>query len=162
MSVDWTPALTERFEQLVAKGDSYDEIAKALSHEFRVRLTKNACVGKGRRLHVPLRQPPRKKLCLRRRNPNVTKPKNDRPSAQRKLLQNHERKRAKANRQNRKHRLHPSRSRDLPLLQLSTTSCRWPSGDVPNITFCGDYRAEGSSYCLKHTLIASPNYGRSR
>jgi hypothetical protein len=50
----------------------------------------------------------------------------------------------------------------LTLLQLRPTSCRWPNGSSPNITFCGDHQVEGSSYCLKHTLIASPGYGRAR
>lgn len=149
MNVDWTPALTKRFEQLVAKGDSYDEIAKALSHEFRVRLTKNACVGKGRRLHVPLRQPPRKRLCLRRESRNAPKQRKVRRSERRSLLRE---RRAKPSRPNLKHRVRQSRTRDLTLLQLLPTSCRFPSENKP-FTFCGDHKIEGSSYCEKHHAL---------
>ena len=63
-NVVWTRDMVRRFEALITLGISYGEIAQILSGEFSVRLTKNSCVGKGRRLHVPLRSPPRKRRCL--------------------------------------------------------------------------------------------------
>jgi len=150
----WTPAMTERFLHLVDKGVSYLDIAKIISGEFRVRITKNACVGKGRRLHVPLRSPPRKRLCRKRnarRNPE-----------RRKLPQSAARPRPPRKRKT----ILSSRKQfpllNLTLLQLRPTSCRWPTGHSPPFSFCGDHQAEGSSYCLKHTLIATPGYGRAR
>jgi len=162
MNVDWTPQLTARFRHLIAHGVSYAEIAKALSLEFHVRLTKNACVGKGRRLRVPLRKPPRKRLCLKRNAPRNPEQRNPRPSAARSLPRPRKRKLRAHPLRRRKRREPQNRLRDLPLIALLPTSCRWPTGHSAPFTFCGDNKVEGSSYCLKHTLIASPGYGRGR
>lgn len=165
MNVSWTPPLTERFEMLIAKGVSYKEIAKILSREFSVRLTKNACVGKGRRLEVPLRQPPRKRQSCQRRNAlrkAALKRKQRGASLSRKSGQRRKRLLTKRLLRSQKRRERPNRKRDLTLLQLLPTSCRWPTGNNAPFTFCGADKADGSSYCHQHALIASPSYGRVR
>ena len=56
--VVWTSQMIYRFRQLVAdKNLSYQEIAAKMSKEFDVVLSKNACIGKGRRLGVEARVP---------------------------------------------------------------------------------------------------------
>ncbi|MET0724358.1 MAG: GcrA family cell cycle regulator [Tardiphaga sp.] len=149
--VIWTRPMTERLEALVAADHSYENIAAMLSAEFNVALTKNSCVGKGRRRGVPLRSPARKIRCRKRSvQQNV---------ARRNALQNARRQRKrKARPQSRKLPL----LRNLSLYQLTPNSCRWPTGHSPPFSFCGDQKVDGSSYCLKHTLIASPGYGRAR
>ena len=63
----WTPLMEKRLEKLVDIGTPYKMIAELLSAEFSVYLTKNSCIGKGRRLQVPLRLAPRKRQCQPRR-----------------------------------------------------------------------------------------------
>jgi GcrA cell cycle regulator len=33
---------------------------------------------------------------------------------------------------------------------LTSTTCKYPFGDIPNMTFCGHLSAAGSSYCNSH------------
>ena len=155
----WTAPMEERLLQLLGKGLSYLDIAKIISREFTVVVSKNACIGKGRRMQVALRMPARKGSACRKRNAQRSRQQNARRKSPRK------RKRQDVSQQRRsslKHRARQSSGRDLTLLQLLPTSCRWPSGNSPNVTFCGAEKVDGSSYCLKHTLIASPGYGRAR
>jgi GcrA cell cycle regulator len=158
--VEWTEPMKARFLALLEANHSYGDIAKILSGEFHVRLTKNSCVGKGRRMHVPLRMPARKSLCLKRSVPRKPKLSPLQRSEQRKLRQRKRKLRAHPLRK--RHREPPPRLRDLTLLQLLPTSCRWPSGNNPPFTFCGDRKVDGSAYCLKHARIASPAFGRAR
>ena len=53
----WTPRLDERLKELHAEGCAFTRIAWKLNAEFGTRFTKNACVGRGHRLGVPLREP---------------------------------------------------------------------------------------------------------
>jgi len=41
-------------------------------------------------------------------------------------------------------------SRGLTLLELEPSDCRYPAGEGPDITFCGQIIADGSSYCPSH------------
>ena len=56
-----TPLLDARFHELLKATPklTYTAIAMRLSVEFSVHITKNACIGHGRRSGVPKRQPPR-------------------------------------------------------------------------------------------------------
>ena len=160
----WTAPMEERLLQLLGKGLSYLDIAKIISREFTVVVSKNACIGKGRRMQVALRMPARKGSACRKRNARKNREGRSRQQSGRR---NSPRKRRverknQQHRQSLKHRARQSSGRDLTLLQLLPTSCRWPSGNSPNVTFCGADKADGSSYCLKHALIASPGFGRER
>lgn len=76
MSV-WTEPVRARLTELLADPEiSYTRIAVTLSREFRIKLTKNACIGYARRIGLPRRQVrdgrpvPRKQPALpRRRTP---------------------------------------------------------------------------------------------
>ena len=59
----WTPLMEKRLEKLIDDGVPYKVIAETMSAEFSVPLTKNSCIGKGRRLGVSLRIAPRKRQC---------------------------------------------------------------------------------------------------
>lgn len=38
--------------------------------------------------------------------------------------------------------------------QLTNLTCKYPFGDIPNMTFCGHLSAADSSYCLKHHRLS--------
>jgi len=160
----WTPPMEERLLQLLDKGLSYLDVAKIMSREFTIRLSKNACIGKGRRMQVALRMPARKGSACRKRNARKNREGRSRQQSGRRNSPRKRRvgRKSQQHRQSLKHRAQPNKGRDLTLLQLLPTSCRWPSGNSPNVTFCGADKADGSSYCLKHALIASPGFGRER
>lgn len=47
------------------------------------------------------------------------------------------------------------------LLDLEEHHCRWPVGDGP-ISFCGDTKTPGSSYCAKHLVRSVDNRGLAK
>ena len=57
-------------------------------------------------------------------------------------------------------------SRKLTLLQLTESTCKWPTGDptMPGFSFCGHTSAEEKPYCEYHAKIAfqPPNERRRR
>jgi hypothetical protein len=136
MSNIWTPPVITRFKELLKRGYyTYSDIAKMLSREFSVKLTKNACVGKGRRLSVALRSPPRKHVYTPRRKPAPKpaphKPKPKKPGAT---------------------------PPNVPLMRLQPHHCRWPIGEQKPFLFCGEQKADGYSYCPKHAKISYVNW----
>lgn len=162
MRTIWSPAMMERLRALVIAGTHYSLIAEMMSAEFNLHLTKNSCIGKGRRLRVPLRLAPRKRACRKRNAQSGVRLRKPLPSVRRSQPNPRKRKLKASPLRLRKRQAQLPRQRDLTLLALLPTSCRWPSGDPPNITFCGDRKVDGSAYCLKHARIASPSFGRAR
>jgi GcrA cell cycle regulator len=57
-------------------------------------------------------------------------------------------------------------SRKLDLLQLTESTCKWPTGDptMPGFSFCGHTSAEDKPYCEFHSKLAfqPPNERRRR
>ncbi len=47
-------------------------------------------------------------------------------------------------------------SRKLDLLQLTESTCKWPTGDptMPGFSFCGHQTAEDKPYCEHHAKVA--------
>ena len=46
------------------------------------------------------------------------------------------------------------KSLGLTLMELENDSCRWPAGEREYITFCGNHKMQGSSYCTYHAKLA--------
>jgi GcrA cell cycle regulator len=46
------------------------------------------------------------------------------------------------------------RKRMITLMELNGDTCRWPLNDGGPFLFCGDLKADGSPYCVKHTHAA--------
>ncbi len=57
-------------------------------------------------------------------------------------------------------------SKKLDLMELTETTCRWPTGDpsLPGLTFCGHKCSDDKPYCKFHNKIAfqPPNERRRR
>ena len=151
MQSTWEEAHSVALRAYLDKGLSFSEIARALNQQFGTAYTRNAAIGRARRLglSVPLRPPS---------DSVMGSPK--RPDARR-ICQSRARKLAHvppkpttveraAALQLRCVAITP---RHLALVDLEANDCRYPyGGDVEGdpITFCGHPRHEGSSYCLSH------------
>ena len=124
-----TPGLTQRLQQLLEapENHTFDVIARMLSAEFNITLTRNSCIGKSRRLAMPPR-----KVRPRKIREYIYKP---RPKPKPK----------------------PTRHPDglITIYQLRDyVDCKWPIGSWPDILFCGEPQEEGQVYCSKHCNLA--------
>jgi hypothetical protein len=144
----WTPDMHARFWELHRDSAklSFAAIAAAMSAEFGIELSRNACIGKARRLGLPMRG----------------------ANAHRRVR--------KAQQKCRKIRKVRIRTRDeiMPLPEppppvktgpfsktihdLRDRDCRWPGwapSDPPTARFyCGEVKLTGLSYCRKHARVA--------
>jgi hypothetical protein len=131
----WTPAMQERMLVLLQYPEvTYRQVAEALNAEFGCRLTKNSCIGRGRRLGVPPR-PVRHHVEVVMPVPPRTPPP--------------------------KPRKRPAYDQ-FELIDLGHDTCRWPIGpayDPPPYHYCGRPRMQGA-YCAEHGKKAY-NYTRN-
>ena len=116
---------------------SFDVIAEELSVEFRTEVSKNACIGKARRMGLPQRRrksipratrkralelrPPEAVPCVLPRWKVIDAP--------------------------------PAPGGHITLFQLTDNRCHWPHGDRAPYLFCGAPTA-GKTYCAYHTGIS--------
>ena len=134
----WTAAVVETFQALLLERPivHYAIIAERINAAHGTAFTKNACIGFGRRMGVPKRQPPRSYAGRRGR---VLKPRVRAPKVQLKPRTPK-----------------PKRIGKMELLDLGPRDCRWPNGNGPFL-FCGAaVMVESCSYCLPHAHIAYP------
>jgi hypothetical protein len=133
----WTPKIDERMRELHALKLSFTEISARLNADFGLSTTRNACIGRGRRLGLPLRAhpPPRTKI------PKLPKPR-VRKKQQRKpptpVLSD-----APA--------IIPGR---LDMLQLTAETCHWPTGNKAPYSFCGEPVYDDRPYCKEHCRVS--------
>jgi GcrA cell cycle regulator len=156
MQSTWEEAHSVALRDCLEKGMSFAEIARALNERFNTAYTRNAAIGRARRLglSVPIREraaralnKPKKADARRIRELRARKTATAAPK-----LATSER---AAVLQLRCVAITP---RHLALVDLEAGDCRYPyGGDVEGepITFCGHPRREGSSYCLAHFHLTS-------
>ena len=129
---------------------SFDMIAEVLSEEFKVELTKNACIGKARRMGLPERTTKRKRKVFRgdKRRRQITlvasTPAPIEPEVVPCVLP-----RWKVM----EHEQRPAPGGHITLFQLTDNKCHWPHGDRAPYLFCGAPTA-GKTYCAYHTGIS--------
>jgi hypothetical protein len=137
--VDWNDHLIARFTAL-HKGDerSFQMIADTLNHEFGLRLTKNACIGKARRLGLAVRArvaPPLPRKGQRRdkprRIPAVLPGWRIEPPAL------------------------PPAAGKITIYQLKDGVCHFPHGEAPPYIYCGATARRGS-WCPHHERVVYP------
>jgi GcrA cell cycle regulator len=163
MQSEWAEEHSRALREFLGKGLSYAQIANAINERFKTTYTRNAAIGRARRLGLsgpgqpdrparskPPVQPGLVRLQnLRRRLFAKTGP---RPNVL---------KRAAALRL----RCVAIVPRHLSLLELEDGDCRYPYGgdeEGQAITFCGHPRREGSSYCTSHFHLTSDLPARDR
>ena len=156
MQSTWEEAHSLALRQYLDQGLSFAEIARALNQQFGTAYTRNAAIGRARRLglSVPFRpqsasvmsapkKPDPRRIVesrSRRLGSGAAKPATPKPSTLERA----------AALQLRCVAIIP---RHLPLIDLEANDCRYPYGGEAEgdpITFCGHPRREGSSYCVSH------------
>jgi hypothetical protein len=130
----WTAELASRLEALWATDLSAAEIGKELG------FSKRCILNKARRLDLPFKKPPLRRLTKRKASNGVTslpRPLYDAPAL-------------------------PSLS--LSLMALETFQCRWiTEGEGASALFCGHVSAKPYGYCEAHHAIAyAPAEARPR
>jgi GcrA cell cycle regulator len=155
MQSNWAEEHSQALRQYLQTGLSFAEIAKAINARFNTAYSRNATIGRARRLGLsgpeqsdrparPKRQQPnparKKKLCTRILAKARPKPAVFERAAALQL------------------RCVGIVPRHLSLLELEDGDCRYPYGGEEEgeaITFCGHPRREGSSYCVSHFHLTS-------
>src|SRR6186713_1513232 len=157
--MDWSNDRMARLRALHRNDKlSFDMIAEVLSEEFKVTLTKNACIGKARRMGLPERTTKRKRKVFRgdKRRRHVTlvasRPTPLEVEVVPCVLP---RWRVMADDA-------PAERGQLTLLQPTDTTCRATDGDRPPQLFCGA-RTARQPPCASHTgLSCGPMMTRAR
>jgi GcrA cell cycle regulator len=149
-SSNWTREHCEALRDHLARGMSYSKIADALNAQFKTAYTRNATIGRARRMGLAAPE--------RIRNPSKHCPKPPRSSAPPDKVR--KRRQPEFIRIAPALKAEPARlrcvevdPRHLLLVDLEPGDCRYPYGgdaDGEPITFCGHVRREGSSYCTPH------------
>ena len=136
--VHWTEPLERRLWELATSPQqpTYDQIAHTLGLEFGVRLTKNSCIGRARRMGVPVRIAPRFRSNYRDAVIFTVDPRKARPKPRYAV---------------------PERRYDhVSIYDLGANDCRWPFGDRPPFQFCGREVVDGHPYCAEHVRKSYP------
>jgi len=138
--VDWDDNLIARFSALHKDGqNSFKAIAEQLNYEFGLKLTKNACIGKARRLGLKERArvaPPLPRKGQRRGGPR------EKPI----VLPGW---------QVEPPRL-PRHVSGITIYQLKQGVCHFPHGERPPYTYCGHATRRGLAWCPHHERVVYP------
>jgi GcrA cell cycle regulator len=147
---NWAPEHSDALRKLIAERLSFSEIAAAINKQFKTSYSRNATLGRARRMGLagPARpeEPSGVSSWLNRlgeRRPAKLKP----PGLRRAMPSAFEGTEAP------KLRCVGIEPRRLSLIQLEHGDCRYPYGGDEEgevITFCGHPRRPGSSYCTPH------------
>lgn len=146
---NWASEHSDALREHLALGMTYSAIARAINAKFNTAYSRNAAIGRAKRMGLAGNQRPG----------DWTRPvpRDQRPSLHR--LREHY---AAASRwfvpvfesvEMPKLRCVDLEPRHLSLLELEPGDCRYPHGadeEGEAITFCGHPRREGSSYCAAH------------
>ena len=156
MQSSWAEEHSRALREYLEKGLSFSRIAKAINARFNTAYSRNATIGRARRMGLsaperinmstPGKPRPRPRLArlhkMRARLAAKSRPK---PVVRKRA--------AKL-----KLRCVGVVPRHLSLLELEHGDCRYPYGGEAEgeaVTFCGHPRREGSSYCVAHFHLTS-------
>ena len=149
-ATNWAPEHSDALREYLAKGMSYSETADAINAKFRTAYTRNAAIGRAKRMGLAGPEQPDD------RTPRAAQ------GAHAAAAQSRARVRAAEPVQPKPVSVPPSLSSSaastssramLSLMELERGDCRYPYGgdkDGEAITFCGHPRRAGSSYCTPH------------
>lgn len=150
-SSNWAPAHSAALREFLAKGMSYSEAARAINAKFGTGYTRNAALGRSKRMGLTSPQ--------RVESPPIVPPLPSRPRPVRQR-ESSPLKRIASPPMSALQRAEPVKLRCvglqprlISLLELGPGDCRYPYGgdkDGEAIAFCGHPRQSGSSYCTPH------------
>lgn len=163
-SDEWPAEHTQLLRELVADGCSYGMITKVFAAKLQVVISRSAVGGKIKRLGISTGEKPKKRL-----------PQFDKPlltAEERRRRREAHIKRQRERRQQARAAAHQPKPQAPTPVKLALVSapvdlsdhpslsevraaggCVWPSGDTPNMTFCGcprDPSDPNDNYCLEH------------
>jgi GcrA cell cycle regulator len=146
-STNWTPEHSQALREHLASGMSYSGIADAINAKFKTAYSRNATIGRARRMGLggfdrPADLP---RLPPKDQAPNLKRVR-ERYAAEFKRPPAFEVVPMKL-------RCVEIDPRHLSLIELEAGDCRYPyGGDAEGeaITFCGHPQREGTSYCAPH------------
>ncbi len=152
-SADWAPEHSEALREFLAKGLSFARIANAINAKFNTAYSRNATIGRARRMglaapcqpgHSP--KPARRVKAPRLHAKRQSRPPKSVPKSKPIVPVCEAAKTVKL-------RCVDINPRHLSFMALERGDCRYPYGgdaDGEAITFCGHPRRLGSSYCVAH------------
>jgi len=151
-STDWASEHSDALREYLVKGMSYSEIAEAINAKFKTAYSRNAAIGRARRMGLAGRD---RAKDLPKHWPAPPKAPQPQP---RKLRERHAPELfrpvpAFERTETVKLRCVKIDPRHLSLTDLEPDDCRYPYGGEEEgeaITFCGHPRRQGSSYCAPH------------
>jgi GcrA cell cycle regulator len=152
-STNWAGRHSEALREYLAKGMSYAEIAKAINAKFKTAYSRNAALGRAKRMGLAGPDRPRDlpqhwpKATPKARPHRLRKQRERLPTEFLRPMPIFERTEPV------KLRCVGITPRHLSLIDLEPGDCRYPYGgdeEGQAITFCGHPRREGSSYCTPH------------
>jgi GcrA cell cycle regulator len=152
-SSNWEPEHSDALREYLAKGMSYSEIADAINAKFKTAYSRNAAIGRAKRMGVAGPKPP---ADLPGHWPG--RPSEAKAPPLRKLRERHSPEFVRPmpvfeRTEKVKLRCVEIAPGHLSLIDLEHGDCRYPYGgdeDGEAITFCGHPRRQGSSYCTPH------------
>jgi GcrA cell cycle regulator len=151
MQSTWEEAHSVALREYLDKGMPFSEIARALNQRFGTAYSRNAAIGRARRmgLSVPV-QPHSASVMSGPKKPDARR---IRELRTRKLAHVPPKTSTVERAAALQLRCVAITPRHLALVDLEANDCRYPYGgdaDGDPITFCGHPRHEGASYCLSH------------
>ena len=156
MQSNWAEQHSQALREYLQKGMSYSEAARAINERFNTSYSRNAAIGRAKRMGISgAGQPDRP---LRAKKPRPPNPKRLLKKRAGLLKPSRPRVKVFARAAALKLRCVTVVPRHLSLIELEDSDCRYPYGgdeEGEAITFCGHPRRDGSSYCVSHFHLTS-------
>ena len=148
---NWAPEHSDALRDYVVRGNmSFSEIAGAINAKFGTTYTRNAALGRAKRMGLAVPNRPEARVPPRPNGPREPLPESRPPEF-------HWPKPVLETAEPVKLRCIEVEPRHLSLIELEWGDCRYPyGGDAEGepITFCGHPRRPGSSYCAPHSHLS--------
>jgi GcrA cell cycle regulator len=152
-SLSWSHEHSEALRQYLVEGMSYSSIAAAINAKFKTSYSRNAMIGRAKRMGLSSPKWPKNLSTGWPRRARRAKPKGLHKARERHVPEFFMRIPVFERTETPKLRCAEILPRQLSLLDLESGDCRYPYGgeeDGDAITFCGHPRQEESSYCTPH------------
>jgi GcrA cell cycle regulator len=150
--INWPPEHSEALRDYLSKGMSYSRIAQAINARFSTCYTRNAAIGRAKRMGLVgiVRPDGWTQPLMKTSQPNLRRLRERFEAEFRKRTPIFETIELKL-------RCAEVDPLHLSLLELKPRDCRYPYGgdsEGEAITFCGHRRQTGSSYCAPHFRLS--------
>jgi len=148
-ATNWAPEHCDALREYHTKGMSYSEIANAINAKFGTAYSRNAAIGRGKRMGLAGPDQPK----ASHRVPHNASTPRPRRSREPRAAEPVQPKPALVRVEPVKLRCVGIKPRLLSLVDLERGDCRYPYGgdrEGEAIAFCGHPTREGSSYCTAH------------